>query len=507
MNRFLLATLALASACLPAPARQPAKPDAKPAQAQKAPDPKDWGVRLAADPIHAESVGVTMSIPVGSGVEQAAYQKIASTKIVLPDGLGLVLLQERRTKQLDLTTEKVADEILTELLALAPNFGWEIPDDQKDKPLSRDPDDIRVVGSGARLIQRDKAKMVGGYAADHAYVMIPRSGTEEVTIRGATLIKTGPGRFILLELYTTGSNYKKAREMYEVMLATAKIDDPTEAAERRAASIGMGERIMARLTESDYRELFSNMPERWERLYKEAPTGASSDEEEIGYRRIRARLGHRGDMSPEKPRDLWNADENAEGYLVQIDARLLDLGGVIDTRATYFLSPDFNEETWIVNMAIRHGPDEYGTPGKTSRWQEVGARRGQDMSVRIVPESSASTKIRPQIGDQGYISMVQSFVLPQLLVRAGIVGDFAFYSYQTTSGTVRLRTDSLDQSDSGRKLWTLTTHLNADAEPQVTTITPEGEVLRTTFADGRKWETVPLDQLVRIWKSKGLPLD
>lgn len=492
----LLLTLATAAA---------AQPSAK--TAEPAPDPADWGVKLAAEAVHAESVGITIHVPIGSITEHSAYQKIATTKIILPDDRGAVILQERRTTRLELTTEEVADEFITELLSLVPNFGWEIPEGQEDNPDLRDPDDLQVVASGAIVMERDKARKIGEYTADHAYVMLPRTGTKEVTIRGCTLVKTSPGRFVLLELLTSGSDYKQAREMYEVMLATVVIDDPTEAAARRAAAVGMGERVLDRLTESDYDELFGNMPERWERLYKQAPTGASSDAEEIGYRRVRARLGQRGDMSPNKPKDLWSSDELAEGFVVQIDARILDLGSIIDTRSTYFLTPDFSEEAWVVNMSIQQGPDEYGTPGKTSRWQEIGARRGDDMSIRIVAQSAATTKIRPQISTEGYLSMVQSFVLPQLLVRAGIEGDFAFYTYQTTSGTVRLRTDSLDQSDTGRELWTLTTRLNADAEPQVTTLTAEGEILNTAFNDGRRWEAIELDQLLRIWKSKGLPLD
>ena len=505
MIRTLLAACLLAIASpaataqkAPAPAQRPTVP---------APNPEDWGVKLAPEPVRSESVGVTIHVPIGSVTQQSAYQKLATTSILLPEDLGTVIIQERRTKQLDLGVEEVADGLILGILSLAPEYGFDKDKANKPGGGKPDPDDIKVVGSGATVMSRDKAMKVGGYDADHTYIDLPRVGSTVSTVRGSTLVKVGPGRFILFELYTSGIKYEKAKEMYEVMLATVSIDDPTDASARRAAAVGMGIRVLDRLSESDYREVFSSFPERWERLYQQATTGAAADDEEIGYRRIRARIGKRGEMSPKKPKDLWNAAEQDEGFIVQIDARILDLGGIVDTRATYFAMPDFSEEAWVVNMSIRKGPDEYGNPGKTSRWQEIGARRGTDMSVRIVPQSADSTTIRPQVATEGYLSMVQSFVLPQLLVRAGIPGDMAFYTYQTTSGTVRLRTDTIDQSDKGRKLWTLTTRLNADAEPQTTTITPDGEVLRTTFTDGRRWDTIPLDQLARIWKTKGLPLD
>jgi hypothetical protein len=468
--------------------------------AQDAPTPQDWGVHLAADPIHIEGVGLTIHVPVDSLTENSVYQKRATTTVQLPENLGAVVLQERRTKKIDLTTKEVADGIITQLLALTP---WL---DGQTNPETGE-DEVAIVGTRAHVMSRDKAKKIDTYTADHTYVAIPREGTNEFTIRGSTLIKTGPGRFILIELFTSLSKLERAKEMYEVMLATIKIDDPTKSASRRAAEIAMGIRILDRLTESDYRQVFEQNAERWERLYRQSPSGSTSDDEEIGYRRIRAHIGQRGQLSPQKPKDLWTPTEQEQGYIVQIDARILDQASVIDTRATYFLSMDFSEEAWVVNLSIAEPADQFGTPGKKSRWQEIGARRGKDISIRIIPQSEAVTKIRPQIQGQGYISVVQSFLLPQLLVQVGIPGDMAFYAYQTTSGTIRLRTESLSQSDKGRKLWRLNTRLNADAEPQETIITAEGKVLRTTFSDGRRWETLPLDQLVRLWKRKGLPLD
>ncbi|RMH13882.1 MAG: hypothetical protein D6695_02660 [Planctomycetota bacterium] len=463
--------------------------------------PKDWGVPLAHEPLVVDGAGVRMSVPVDSLIEHDVYDKIATSKVILPDNLGAVVVQERRTRKLDLDTEAVADEIIKQLLAIGGRFGFIHDDD--DLSVGRDehgnPEPV-IVTSRSVLLSRNKQYPVAGYKADHAYVAIPREGSDDYTVRGSTLVKTDPGRFILFELYTSRAHYKKAREMYEVMLATATIEDPAHIAARRAAAIDAGVKALATLTESDYREIFENHPERWERLYRTAPTGATSDEEEIGYRRIRARIGQRGEMSPNKPRQKWSSDDEQEGYIVQIDARLLDLGGIIDTRSTYFLSLDRNEEAWVVNMSIRK---EAGT----SRWQEIGARRGSEMSVNIVPESAARTKIRPQIQGEGYISMVESFMLPQILAHIAIPADYAFYSYQTSSGTIRMRYDSLDAPGREDGPWTLTTRLNADAPPQVTTIAPDGRILLTKLSDGRRWEPIQFEQLVRLWKNKGLPLD
>lgn len=492
-----LATPAPAQAGKPQPAaRKPTQPNAQPATQPPTPDPKDWGVHLAQDPLEVEGVGVTISIPLDAVVQHDVYETIATTKVILPENLGVVVIQERRSKRLDLETTEVADEILTQLLELAPRFTTY---DKDSGRLVASPDG-QPVGTRAHIVSRDKEFKVDGVPADHAYVAIPREGTNEFTIRGSTLLKTDPGRFILFELYSSLTEFRHSREMYEVMLATVHLTDPADIASDRAAAIDAGVKALAQLSESDYAEIFGQGAKRWERLSRPASTGSVGDEEELGYRCVRASIGKRGELSPNKPKEKWTADDQQSGYIVQIDARLLDLGGIVDTRAAYFLSLDRNEEAWVVNMAIRKD-------GDVSRWQEIGARMGTDMSINIVPESSQAQKIRPQIQGEGYISMVESFMLPQLLMHIGIPADFAFYSYQTSSSTIRLRTDGLTPPAKSGGNWTLTTRLNADAPPQTTVLTEEGTIVRTDLADGRRWTPIEFEQLFRLWKSKNLPLD
>ncbi len=498
MRIVLSLTLALLLAA-DAPAQTQPKPTPKPASPPATKDAKDWGVRLSTEPLVVEGVGVTISIPLNSVVQHDVFDTIATTKVLLPDDLGIVVVQERRSKRLDLAVEGVADEIITQLLELTPMFDMK----QEEGRAVRDPTGQLqgdVVGTRAKVLSRDKQFKLAGRTADHAYVAIPREGTLEYTVRGSTLLQTDPGRFILFELYTTASAFTKSREMYEVMLATATIEDQANIATRRAAMIDAGVKALAQLSESDYRAVFSAHPQRWERLSRAAPTGATSDEEELGYRRIQARVGKRGDLSPNKPKEKWTKDDQQDGYIIQIDARLLEIDSIIDTRAAYFLSLDHNEEAWVVNMAVRKDAD-------VSRWQEIGARLGTDMSISVVPEQLQATKIRPEIQGEGYISMVESYMLPQLLVHIGIPTDFAFYSYQTSSSTIRLRTDSLAIQKTTDSPWTLTTRLNADAPPQTTVIAPDGKILRTDLADGRRWSPIEFEALYSLWKSKGLPLD
>ncbi|GAB4384573.1 MAG: hypothetical protein Kow0022_07490 [Phycisphaerales bacterium] len=504
MSQIMLACVLAALLAGPSPSQT--RPTTAPAaQPQTTPtstkDHKDWGVRLAPDPIYVESAGVTISVPVDAVIQQDVYETITSTKILLANDLGIVVVQERRSRNLELETTEVADEILTQLLALAPKYGLppnpndpDIPRDEEGRPL------LQITGSRAQVFIRNKQYQVGGLPADHAYVAIPNEGSPGFTIRGSTLLKTSPGRFILFQLFCAGENFAKAREVYEVMLATVQLEDPADVASRRAASVDAGVKALAQLTESDYRQVFEANPERWERFSQSAPAAATGDEKELGYRRIRAKVGQRGELSPNKPREKWDSDDLQEGFIVMIDARLLDQGSIIDTRSAYFLSLDRQEETWVVNMAVRKN-------GNVDRWQEIGARRGKDMSISIVPESLPATKIRPLIQGDGYISMVESFMLPQLLVHVGIPADFAFYSYQTSSGTIRLRTDSLDQPAGPGGQWVLTTHLNADAPPQTTILTADGKFVRTEMSEGRRWSIIEFDQLYRLWKSKGLPLN
>jgi len=284
-------------------------------------------------------------------------------------------------------------------------------------------------------------------------------------------------------------------------VASATFEDAEAKVTERAKRIARGIELMALLDREAFERILANNAERWERLYIPAGTGASSDDTEIGYRRIRAFKGVRGNLDPSKPPSAYDATEQEPGYLVAMDVRILQQGIPVDTRAVYFLSMDARSEAWTIVMT-RRDP----TAG-TATFRETGARH--EASLKILTESTGQPPmaIRPLFTTEGYLPQVHALLLPQILATLAIPGEYAFYAYRTVDQKVRLREDTLAEVPGRPGVLTLTTVFHEDQPPQVTLLRNDGTVIRTDLPGGRVWEPIALDNLVAIWRDKGLPLN
>ena len=137
---------------------------------------------------------------------------------------------------------------------------------------------------------------------------------------------------------------------------------------------------------------------------------------------------------------------------------------------------------------------------------EIGARNGMSMVVRIEGNGVPQKTIQPVFQSDGYISRVEAWILPQLLIRAGVTTDFGFYSYQSDSSGVTLRRDVLEQPSDKPNLWKLTTKLTEDKPSQTSYYNAKGELIRTEMSDGSVWVPTTYDELYKLWQSKHMPL-
>ncbi len=456
-----------------------------PAQAQN-----DAGrpVSLATAPITIDSLGLTLSLPEGSGAETVASGTDATavtTRVVFPDASGVTAIHGKRTKDNDLTVSAVADDLRDQILATAGRInaaGELIPGSSR----------ARVLGTAQLTINEHEASRV--------YVEIPRTNAEG-EIRGYTVFRPEPGRFVLFELFTTSDQFDAARVAYETMVSTARFADAGELDLKRAAKIKAGAEAIASLTADDYREIFGSFGQRWERLSRPGRSGDEADAEEFGYRRVRAWIGRRGELEPDKPEDKWTDAEREPGYLLRVDARLLENGMTVDSRGIYFLSIDKDREIWSLRMALRR------EGAKPSEWRETGIRDKQSMVVRVEQDGASPRVIRPLMQGEGYISMVEAQVLPQLLIRAGVPADFAFYAYQSQAETISLRTDSLRMPLGPDGQIEIITQPREGGPNQTAVYAPDGSLIRVERPDGRVWEPTEHRRLMSLWRSKGLPLD
>lgn len=484
--RVLPATLAAAAGfLLPLPAAGQTTAKGQPSAAK----PAEGGVVLSGEPYRLDSVGLSVLLPVGASAQATRIGEQATVQIspAPPDSGWLLTIQTPQSKDLEMTVTEVADTVVAQLLGA---YGV------------TDKDVTKVVETGAKVLHRDQGLTVNGHAAERFYVEVPAAGDQPALVRGYTVFRVAPGRFCAFDLITPKTEFPRSRAIYETTIATATFVDPADLASSRGAVVKAGVAALSGLTSADYEAVIAGQKERWYRYFRPAPTGSDADAQEIAYKRVRAWRGQQGELDPDRPKSRWTAADRQEGYLFRIDARYIAQGQIVDSVGIYFLSADRDSEAWSLKMAVR------GVNGSTvETTTETGARSGTSMTISTGGTGRPGEVTRPVVPREGYISQLESFILPQLLIRAGATADYGFYAYQSAQGNVRIRRDSLSRPAGGSATWQMTSKSDEDRPPQVSFYNEAGDLIRTKLPDGSVWEPVELDRLVGLWKSKGMPMD
>lgn len=492
--------LFLAAAAVAQPQTKPGQPGASPA----AVTPPAGAVEFAETPFRIHSIGLTMYLPAGAAAQTSGSGTKVSAQIVARDSTWLVNLQAPQTSNLQTDTNTVATEVLNQLLASVGIPERKIVDGKIVE---------RVLSTKATIVEPVKALVIptenpqDQRPASRFYVRLPRGEGELGVIRGYTVFQVAPGRFVTFDMTTPEDSFAKARPLYEAMIAKARFADPEALAAARGQMIDSGMELLTRLTPSDYEAACATQRDQWYRLYQPAPGGADADAKEIGYRRVRAAKDFRGELDPKRPESKWSAADRQEGYVVRIDARVLEGDLIIDSVGVYFMTPDRREEAWTLQTVIKDPKAR-----KPVTWTEVGGRLEGKMTV-MTDGSQESKGAQPMVPDLGYLNQVESFLLPQLLIQhrradaKGREGEYGFYSYQSEFGNVRLRRDTLGEAQDRAGAWLLTTQMNEDRPAQVSIYNERGELIQTKLANGNIWVPIQLDRLAELWRSKGHPMN
>lgn len=496
---------------------QPVTPANDPGTDRLARTPETRGLRpvveLAAEPVRLESVALTFYPPQNCRVQSTSVGGSATIEIVpeniAADAAWYLVIKSPRTSNEDLTAAQVADGYLIELIAangLVFDAGKGMKGPQIKEMWERN--EITSVGNflGFQgLVQsRHRDVEIPGFPdkAEQYFVSLPSGTGESPMIRGMTVVKTAPGQFVTFELFTQQSYFDRARDLYTVLLHAATIGDPAEIAESRSSAVMAGLALMDRLSPGDFEEIVRSAGERWERRFKAASTRHAADAEELGYRRIKVWKGRRGELNPKASPGRYNATEMQEGYLVRIDARLIEKKELIDSQSIFFVTADREEEDWSVSLKVQ-------AMNRTNvrTFTETGTRRGRSLTVSVGGTGNPGITSKPVIESAGYISRVDSYLLPQILVKTRLTGDFGFYCFQSDTGHIRLRRDRVSEPPETPDTWILETRLSEDGKTQTSTYTSEGRLVVSLLPDGTVWEPIEFDRLVRMWRSKGLPMD
>lgn len=465
---------------------QEQKPSTKSPTANPTPHAATLGaVRFNEKPLRVDSMGLTISLPLGANATSSAIGNQSALKVTGPDSKwmsGARILESSDTK---LALEQVVEANLRSQLG----------------------GETFIVGetgpSGSQLIEHTKNLVIGTIPAERFYVLGPKSDDPKQANRarliwGVTFLKLAPGRFAIFEASCGEGEFERSKPEMEAMIATAKFADASSIASSRRALLDAGDRFLQGLDPTAIRSAAMESKEMWWRLYVPAITGADADAREIGYRRIRTSIGKRGQLDPSRDPKTFKGADLDEGILVQVDFRgiLGETGDVLtDSQGVFFQTLDRKEEAWSLSTRVRQDKKD-----QTSI--EFGSRMGNQISVK---KDARSNKLI--VPDTAYLSRVEAFLLQRLLVTSRLTTEFAFQTYSSESDLIEVRHESVEQPADKPKIFRITTRSDDGPPSQVTTLRDNGDLIFADLAGGVRIEPTSLDQLARLWKSKGLPLD
>lgn len=438
-------------------------------------------VKLTDRPVIVPGLGLRIFLPEGARYETTAMAGAGGFTMTSEDNSWRMILHDETSRDTSLTVTDVADHLLKEL--------------QATRQIRR-PGEREAIGSAIEVIDRTPALTINDQPASRFYIKAPATGAD--VISGYTVFQVEPGRFAIFQMDTLPPSFDRARAAYETILGAAEFRDATEVAAERAAGVKAGDALLESLNREKIEAILPF--ETWHRIYRPASTGSRADATELGYQRVEARIGRRGELNPDRPKRRWTITDREEGFLVRLTGRVLEGNRIVDADSFFFLSFDRSQEAWAVRMAVRVGDEARG-------WTETGVRRNGE--IEIVIDQPASSPIRKQWREppQAYLSQVGGFLLPRLLVHEGVPGIYNFYRYQSSLAEIALRRDILELvDDEAAAMWRLRSRTDENAAEDTTLLRKDGSLLRRTKSGGVVTEPVALDELKSLWKSKGLPL-
>ena len=440
-------------------------------------------ITFDATPTRLDALGLSVMLPAGSQAEVSSYGSNATMGVELPQGLGVMVIKGQKSTNDALTTTEVVDSII----------------DQLRRSNGRQTFDGTLIDSPVTVRERTRNLSAGTLKGERVYLDFPAVQGDPALVRGFTVFRVEPRRFLVFDLMTEARNFDRARPLYETTVGTLDISSFDQQSQERQEAVLNAQRVIESFTPDMLRSLVERYPERWERLHTPSASGDEMDDTEHGYRRIRASTGFRGELSG-KPERSWRPSDRTPGFIVKLDAMALESGLRVDTRAVYFVTEDGQEEAWTVQMALRQ-------EGVSTETRVSGARSGTSMTVQLEQPGSNPQVTKPVIQGEGYLPQAIAQLLIPALIQRAETGTFAFYAYNPVTNSITLRTDEVSQPESSPGLWVIRSRPDANTPAANYLYNAKGDLIRTELHNRRIWEPITLDRLVKLWQRKGLPLE
>jgi|GEM_PF-1852962 len=443
-------------------------------------------VELAPTPYDIKSMGVSLRFPVGSKAQaQRLGTSEASVAVFAPDGSWRILVRTTKSKDTTLTPLAAVQAVLKQL-----QIARAVRDQRSNK----------VRGSSVQTLVEPATLDIAGAQAARFYTAIPRLN-ETPAVSGYTIVRMAPGRFFVAEFDCALADFDAARPVYERVMNTLHISDQSDRGAGRAALLLSGDTILASLDRDKIESILPKQPIWW-RQYR--PAQKDQAEKEIGYQRVETHVGQRGELDPRRPKSRWSVEDREFGFVASVMGRFLDGERIVDSQSIFFLSFDLSRESWVVRMTVREGDSKLN-------WSETGVREGDDIKVTADQPGSNPIVKHWKKPPRAYLSQVEVYLTPRILINAGAEAMFGFYRYLSALNDIALRRDTLrkvrkDDQAPTDAIWALETRSNDDAGVSVMFMDAHGAPIERRLPNNTRMTPMTLADLKRLWRSKGLPM-
>jgi len=374
-------------------------------------------------------------------------------------------------------------------------------------------------------IIRDLDLNFDGARAKLAYLAMP-AGEGVLAITGWLLVQTGPNSFIVFSTITSGVDFPEVEPLLANSFATIDLSALESAAASQLTKRERTEKFLRSITPAKLRAAADGRV-RWYRLYRPG-AGRNGADLEVGFLRIRAFEGERGEVSESSTASSRSTPE--QGLMVEVIAKMLvegDPAHTVDVQSRLWQSWDRQAESWST-LSTERIKGQSTTAAQTG-WRARPISTNERGSILTVVNSSPMRSVNAEeqaksrqpseweIPDAGYINQAEVILLGSLLPRDGSMdGEYAFYWYDSRSNRLPQRSDRWERDATPAAAGTtgapgttsrstLISRPSAEGPEFKQLFGANGERLRRIDSDGLITELIEHADLLRIWKSKGLP--
>jgi hypothetical protein len=439
--------------------------------------PRDSDDGLAPTPLEAELLGFRMRVPVGTAVR---VERGAPSSYLLNEESEnprwRVRATSLRASRLGTTARSQCEDYIAELRTRGQEF--------------------EVLANEERTID--------GRAAHLFYLSVPLDEGGR-GISGILMVPSGADDYLVFSILALGDGFDATRALLDRSFATIALVDRSKERDERAELLGRGEAIVASFTPERLRAAIA----RDALFFRMWRPDADGKPQEVGYVIIRVREGQRGEVDGSAdPRALKDL-EAEKGLLATVDARVIvnnDASHTLDVESRYFMTWDRLSESWSVRSTQRH---RSATRSSAQTGIRTPTSAGSPRPViRVISATRDGMTREPQdwAVPPAYLSQAELVVLGQLLPRNDSVQtiDFLDYAFDQRDERLPQRRETWSRTASG---WRLETRVGSSPDKLVQEFDTDGVRVRRIDPDGTVTERITLEELRKLWRAKGLPVD